>query len=852
MAPPLTPARRTVLGGMMASAVTATGGLRAAPASAVPASDPSGGAAGDPAPIVTYRGKQLLIDGKPSVVLAGEIHYFRLGRADWQSRLDKAKDSGLDTIACYIPWMWHELPDGSLDVTGRTRPERDLGAFLDLCVANGFDVIARPGPFTMAELKGEGVPDRVRKEHPEINPTGWNGDPGTTQTVDFLAPAFLTEARRWYAAVMPVIAARLRRPGRNGVIAVQLDNEIGMLAWVSNGPCLTERNLDAFDAWLRETYGDGLGDRYPFANSSPADRRAAVRSPKDSYAAALMHDLGTYSRGEFAEYVTELRKAAEDGGITGVPFVVNIHGTGGGSGAGFPIGISQLMRTYSGVPGMISGSDMYLGDISVHNVTDLYVINAFMDAVHDGDQPLSCMEFDAGSNDYGEDMDNQVGPSALDLKTRLCLAQGHRLINYYLFAGGFNPKLDKPVGDGNDRIGITGERHGFSAPVTPEGTPGITYASTRATVRAMRAMAPVLATMRPQFDPVTLGFVPDMYLTEYQPPGSGTVKDVVDDLTAVRGFGPRAALARALLFSGFRYDSTDLQAGDLDPGRVPVFALACGEHLDEPLQRRLVRYVSGGGHLLLSGKLPVKDTAGAACTVLGDALGLKARRTLTDANRFWLSVTGHGWASGRPEVRVPNAQLCTANSGTTVLREVSTGDGCGFDVPLGKGRAVVITTAYQCDLVLWGAALRALGAEPGVTHSPTTATAGVAPATFMLTTADPRGGRLLHAFNVSSGYGRSVTVAENGKPLFGGERVHLAGRGGAILPLGLEVGGLRLAWATAEIASIGDGEVSFRTLGDEAVVAVEGRASSEGARVSTDGGRTVLRTRRREFTVRRA
>ncbi|MDF3299491.1 beta-galactosidase [Streptomyces tropicalis] len=844
----LSPGRRTVLGGLAAGAAAAAGGLPVATAAA--AAEPRA-AASSAAPrragaVVTYRDKQLLVDGRPTIVLAGEIHYFRLKRGDWQSRLDLAKAAGLNTIATYIPWMWHELPDGSLDVTGHSRPERDLGAFLDLCVANGFHVIARPGPFTMAELKGEGIPARVRREHPEINTKGWNGDPGTAQQVDYLAPAFLKEARRWYDTVVPVIAKRLPGHGRPGVIGVQLDNEVGMLAWVSNGPDLTDHTAKDFDAWLRHTYGDRLADRYPFAGAALPARLAAVRAPKDGYAAALMHDLGVFFRGRHAEYIRTLRGWAEENGITGIPFAVNIHGTGGGHGASFPIGISQLMESYAGVPGMISGSDMYLNDLTVNNVTDLYVMNAFMDAVHDRHQPLASLEFDAGSGDYGEDKDAQIGPSGLDLKTRLCLAQGHRLLNYYLFAGGFNPKLDKPVGDGNDRIGITGERHGFAAPVTPEGTKGITYDSTRSTLAAVNALAPVLATMRPQTDGVSLGFVPDHYLTEYRPPGSDTVQRVLSDLEPARGFGPRGSLTRALLFGGVRYDSVDLQAGDLDPRRVPVLALASGEHLDAKLQQRLVTYVRSGGRLLLSGRLPVKDMADGACTVLADALGLSGGRTLTDADRFWLSVTGHGWAAGRPEVRVPNAQLWRADRGSTVLREVSTGEGCAFDVPLGRGSAVVVTTAYPCDLVFWGAALKALGAAPGLAHSAVTA-----PGVFFLTTRNADGGRLLHAFNTTSGYAQSVTVSERGKALFGGAALHLAGRSAAMLPLDLKVGGLHLAHATAEITRVGGSAVSFRALGDEAVVAVEGRAVCEGAKVTSEGGRTLLRVRRREFTVRR-
>ncbi|MFC8260900.1 hypothetical protein ACFUNF_25625 [Streptomyces sp. NPDC057291] len=73
-----------------------------------------------------------------------------------------------------------------------------------------------------------------------------------------------------------------------------------------------------------------------------------------------------------------------------------------------------------------------------------------------------------------------------------------------------------------------------------------------------------------------------------------------------------------------------------------------------------------------------------------------------------------------------------------------------------------------------------------------------------------------------------------------------------MLPLGLTTGGLRIAYATAEITGVGDGRVTFRRLGDEAVVAVEGRAHCEGAVSSYEGGRTVLRVRRTEFTVRKA
>ena len=95
--------------------------------------------------MIQLRDHRILVDGRPVVVVSGEVHYFRLRRAEWAGRLDLLVEAGCTCVASYIPWLFHELPDGSLDLTGRTRPERDLGAFVDLCAAKGLTFLARPG-----------------------------------------------------------------------------------------------------------------------------------------------------------------------------------------------------------------------------------------------------------------------------------------------------------------------------------------------------------------------------------------------------------------------------------------------------------------------------------------------------------------------------------------------------------------------------------------------------------------------------------------------------------------------------------------------------------------------------------
>ena len=39
-------------------------------------------------------------------------------------------------------------------------------------------------------------------------------------------------------------------------------------------------------------------------------------------------------------------------------------------------------------------------------------MNAFMAAVHDAEQPLTSLEFEAGTGDYGEDLSRLVSPEA--------------------------------------------------------------------------------------------------------------------------------------------------------------------------------------------------------------------------------------------------------------------------------------------------------------------------------------------------------------------------------------------------------------------------------------------------------
>jgi beta-galactosidase len=764
--------------------------------------------------MIELHDKTILIDGQPRLVLSGEVHYFRLRRQDWQDRLDKLKAAGCNTVASYIPWLCHETVEGRIDLDGRTRPELDLGAFIDLCQANGLWFIARPGPFVMAEMKNEGLPYWVYEKHPEIVPAGWDGKPATTHTVDYLAPGFLEEAQRWYDAVMAVIAPRLQ-PGGGNVIALQLDNEIGMLSWVSNCPDLTENVLADFAVWLKARHSlEALRRRYPFDLDAPEALRDGIRSPAESCAPALMRDLGHYMRDRFARYVATLRAWAETAGIRGIPFVVNIHGTGGGRGFGFPIGISQLYLSYTQDAGYLSGSDIYFGNLTFDNFQDLYLCNAFMEAVHRPEQPLASMEFECGDGNYGNTYGNRLDPSAADFKARMCLAQGARLINYYLFTGGRNYKLDPPPHDGDDRIAFTGERHGFAAPVDPEGRLNYSYPRLASLTQTVAAVADKLAAMREERDKLAFGFIPDYFMTEYRHPASDAMAEIVRNLEANRGPGAWETMARAMLLGGYRFGAVDIQNRPLEVEATPVLALGSARYMDASIQRKLADWLAIGGGLLLYGEVPQFGMEGEPCTVLAEALGAEISGFRRAGERYFLSLAADGWAAPRPDVRTHFAQTFAAPSARALLRVCDTGEICGFETAVGNGRAIVIAAAYPCDIALFRTALERLGATAALRHD--CEDHGI----FMTSTANAAGERFIHLLNLD-GFDKRFRLYEHGQPLLGGREIELQARDGVMLPLAMRFGEVKIDYATAEIAAVTPDCIEFRPTQRLDVIAVE-------------------------------
>lgn len=767
--------------------------------------------------MIEIKNKQITIDGKPVLITCGEIHYYRVDKSEWQDRLNKLKETGCNAVATYVPWLWHEPVEGQFDFTGKNRPETDLAGFIDLCTENGFYFFVRPGPFIMAEMKNEGLPYWVYEKHPEIIPIGWDEKEATTPTVDYLAPGFLQEVRKYYEKVMEVITPRLY-PNGGKIIAFQLDNEVGMLSWVSNTPDLTDHLLNGFSRWLGERYGEDVESRYPFSLKESAERNDAIRSPKEEYAAQLLKDLGYYMRYRFAKYIAILREYAEEFGVKDIPFVVNIHGTGGGRGLTYPIGISQLYESYTQAPGYISGSDIYFGDLDMKTFQDLYIINGFMDAVHNDDQPLTSVEFNCGDGNFGETLGERYDPSAADFKLRMCLAQGNRLINYYLFSGGTNARLDSLVGDGNDRIASTGERHGFAAPIGPEGNYNYTFPRMSRVNQSVMAVGEKLAAMDEDRDDVSFAFIPDYYMTEYRYPGSEVMREILSNIEANRGSGAWEIMGRAMLLNGYRFTAVDIQNKPIVKDKTPVLALPSARYMDSGIQEKLVNYLQDGGKILLYGEVPLFDMEGKVCTILADALDVKYKSYSRGDHRHYLSIYGDGWAIGQPEIRSYFAQgFEVGESVTPILRVYGSDDVCGFESEVVSGRAIVVAGAYRCDLPFFKKALERLGATAQLTHD--FKHHGI----FMTSTSNREGERFIHLLNLD-GFDKEFTVTDGEDVLFEGRKILLQSKDGVMLPMNLSLGDVKIAYSTAEIEAVNEGSIDFRLTQAKDVIAFENGA----------------------------
>ncbi|MCS6995135.1 MAG: beta-galactosidase [Anaerolineales bacterium] len=543
-------------------------------------------------PTFTFHHQQFWLDDQPLLLQAGEFHYFRTPADQWEHRLSLLKNAGFNAVACYLPWLWHQPQPSLTDLDGHTHPMRNLAGFLDLAARMGLYVIARPGPYIMAETINEGIPPWVFEQNPQAAFISQDGKP--QNIASYLHPDFLKCVEGWYQAVFAVLSPRQITRGGN-ILLIQLDNEMGMPHWVRNIVDINPDTLERFAAYLRGHHPNRFA-----SGPSAGFLQTELSHPQAEHAAFLLEAYRRFYRTYLRDYMTWLWDTASRHGME-VPPVVNIHGFANG-GKTFPIGLSQLIEVME-LPGMVSATDVYPIFIGEGNFHQLLLVNEMTKALQNPAQPLFSIEFQAGGN---QDFSG-AQTSFYDLHTRLCISCGMRAINHYLFFDGENDPVLSPV-----------KRHDWGHPVRKDGTLRRHYARYARLSQTLAAYGRDLTLARPK-TVTTIGFLLDQFMTEVNNPFTQEAANLLTHQREVILFD---FLARGLALTHRPFDALELSRAALDPARTPTLWIMMERQCDADVQQKLVDYARAGGRLILAGRMCLEDFQHQPCTRLKDALGI--------------------------------------------------------------------------------------------------------------------------------------------------------------------------------------------------------------------------------------
>ncbi len=706
---------------------------------------------------VTLTKGHVMINGKPVLIVAAEFHYFRTPKSAWRERLELLKSSGFNTIATYIPWLWHEPQPGQFDLTGVTHPQKDLAGFLDLLAELGFMIIARPGPYIMAETINEGIPPWVFERYPEVAVLDQRGQ--RQNVYSYNHPQVMPLIDQWYKAVFSVLSPR--QWGTQGnIILVQLDNEMGMIAWVRNAIDVNEPTLLRFSHWVN-AHEPSLSDR------STQDLKKALCEPKEPADTLVLRAYQRFYREDLKTYTLHLWAMAKAAGMT-VPPVINIHGFGD-MGRSFPIGISQLVKVMN-IEGMMSATDVYPIRLDEGNFHQIQLINAMTSALHNPQQPLFSIEFQAGGNsDF-----SGAQSSMTDLHTRLCLFNGMKAFNHYLFMDGENDPQLSPV-----------KRHDWGHPIRKDGTLRSHFHRYPKLNSTIHTLGQTL--IEGKTTPITsVGFLVDDYLTEVHTP---LTQRMDAEIKHQRNDIQFDLIARFLSLENIPFDAVELSRQTFTPKTHPSLWVMMDHGMAQSVQEKLVNYVFEGGKLILIGRFPRRDDHNQPCTILADALGVQ--RVIPQEPFSTVLIDGMGYtdipASFVEPVEGKNLQ---------VFAKTSEGLTVGFECKVGLGQVVVLCAAISTntldDLDAVRNLSRRIGVEPTMKASPWIS---------VRTLRSPKGQLvMLNNYQDDPWEGQ---VFEGHKALFGGKTIRVVARSGVILPMKWSVDDRHtIVWSTTEVREI--------------------------------------------------
>ncbi|CAJ0847217.1 11622_t:CDS:2 [Entrophospora sp. SA101] len=159
----------------------------------------------------------LYIHGRPTIIVSGEFHYWRLpDKSRWESILKKYCAGGFNCIRIYFHWGFHSPDEGVY----KFDDNRDVEYLLNLCEKLNLYVLAAPGPYICAETQAGGFPIWLVEKADKLRHVKFT----TFKQYD---ENFSEYQREWFENILPILAKHQITEKSNGcIIALQVENEL--------------------------------------------------------------------------------------------------------------------------------------------------------------------------------------------------------------------------------------------------------------------------------------------------------------------------------------------------------------------------------------------------------------------------------------------------------------------------------------------------------------------------------------------------------------------------------------------------------------------------------------------------
>ncbi|MFH0907214.1 MAG: beta-galactosidase [bacterium] len=634
------------------------------------------------------------INGKDSFLYSSEVHYFRIPKKFWAKHLQAVVDAGCNAVSTYVPWSWHEFKEGTIDLTGRTHPERDLAGFVDLAAKFNLHVTLKPGPYVMAETTDQGIPQWLVDTYPETLALDDQGNPWGSAFVSTVNPLFRKKAAAWLTTFARKIVVPRQSRKRGGILMLQLDNEIGIFQWLGARGEYSKSNIASWHRYLRDQHPDirklsALLDLTDAVDDTKAPLfQHAVQLPPRSVHAYVSHDdipppsrmcdsrseavlyrlWHDYHRWLYGDYVKFLNDTLRRSGVK-TPFFTNVGGWVFGRAHEFVMNGTFHRETAKQVPDLLFGLDHIPEYVSPYNIHDGIVANQMAEELQRQRGPLYSAELQCGSREHGV----QTYPTELGLFWRLCIIHGLTGMNFYMFSQGRNPR-----GRGSD-----GPLFYWYNAVDYKGNRQPTFQAVQELGEWLKANGDtIVQSKRPSG--IAVAFYPHLYETEFIVPtlqkqtklDAGKLSLSMDPVE-FRNRSLFDGLIRILVKKSIPYSFADITTRSVaNLRKFDTLVVMATDVMDAATQAKLAAYVKSGGRLVLYPMAPRFDRDFRPCTILGDALGIKVTGRST-TNRVYMDKL--------KDIPVATLPYIVAHGGSRILARDANDQVVGIEKKVGKG-----------------------------------------------------------------------------------------------------------------------------------------------------------------------